>query len=101
MANEPSVATSVIRAELGRKLHKLGVRELVRRYLVRAHNLAQHVDLAETDLTDHVNEFAKLDLSVAARIDLFDQTGDLLGRQILSELLERSGDFGRINAENA
>ena len=96
--NEPSITARVIRPKLGLELSKLGIRELVRRNLVRTHNLAQHADLAQTDLTDHVNEFTEFDLTIAARVDFLDELGHLLGRQILIEMLERSGDLGGINA---
>ena len=96
-ADEPSVATRVIRAKLRLELTKLGIGELVSRHLVRAHNLAQHIDLAETNLTDHVDEFAKFNLAIAARVDLLDELGHLLWRQILVEMFERNGDLGSVN----
>ncbi len=98
-SDEPAIAARIIRPKLSRQLHKFCVRELVRRYLVRAHNLAQHIDLAEADLTNHVDELTKLDLAIAACVDFLDETDDLFGRQILSKLLQSSGDLSRINAE--
>ncbi len=94
----PSIAARVIVAEFSLELAKLGVRELVQGHLVRADNLAQHVDFAETDLADHVDELAKLDGSVAARIHFLDERCHLLGRQVLSKVLERRSDLGRVNA---
>ncbi len=74
----PSVAARVVIAELNLELSQLGVRELVQRHFRRADKLAESIGLAETNLTNHVDELAKLDLAIAARIDLFDELCDLL-----------------------
>ena len=97
----PSVAARVIAAEFSLEHAEFGIRKLVRRHLVRADNLAQHIDLAEADLANHVDELSEFNLTVAARIDLFDQTGDLFCRQILSKVLESRSDLGRVNAVEA
>ena len=99
--NTPSVAARVIAAEFSLELTKLGVRKLVQGHFVRAHNFAEHIDLAESNLADHVDELAKLNLPVAARVDFLDQRNDLLWRQVLTEVLERRGDLGLVNAVDA
>ena len=97
----PSVSARVIAAEFSLEHTELGVRELVHGQFVRADHLAQHIDLAETDLADHVDELAKLNLPVAIRVDFLDQRSDLLWRQVFTEVLERRSDLGGVNAVNA
>jgi hypothetical protein len=97
----PSVTARVIAAELSLELSKLGVRKLVRRHFGRAHNLAKHIDLAKANLADHVDEFAEFNLTIVARVDFLDERGDLLRRRVLSKVLERRGDLGRVNTGDA
>ena len=75
----PSVAARVKQRKLEFELFQLGVGKLERRHFRRAQDFAQLARFgAETNLPNHVDELAKLDLAIAARIDLFDQLCDLL-----------------------
>ena len=97
LENTPSIAARVIIAEFNLQLSKLSVRKLVQGHLGRADKFAQRVGLAETNLTDHINELAKFDLAIAARVHFLDQIGDLLLRLVFAQMLERNGDLGSVN----
>jgi hypothetical protein len=96
----PSVAARVIAAKFSLEHTELGIGELVHGQLARADHLAEHINLAKADLADHVDKFAEFDLSVAIRIDFLDERSDLLWREVLTEVLERRGDLGLVDAVN-
>jgi hypothetical protein len=97
LTNTPAVTARVVIAEFNLQLCKLSVRELVQGHLGRTDKLAQCVRFAETNLTDHVDELAKFNLAIAARIHFLDQIQNLLLRLVFAQMLQRNSDLGSVD----